>query len=894
MTDNNLDKIFNPNSIAVIGFTEEKENSTTILVRNIMQGGFAGKIYAVDLNNKNMLDLKTYSSLLEIEEQIDLVLHNAPLRYIPQIVKDCIEKKIGGLSIIHGLELRTDPSIIEIEAAIQKKTQDSDLRIIGPTGFGIISTKSKLNASFTNTVPCSGKTAFLSQSSAICSSILDLAIKRQMGFSHFIGLGSRIDVGFADMIEYLGGDPDVKSIIIYMESLNRFRKFMSAARAVSRIKPIIVLKAGRTQAGISAATTYDSITPGEDAVYDSAFKRAGIVRVKTFEELFDCAEFLSKHPKPAGAGLAIITNYTTPAIMALDALSDYGIEPLKLNSETTAKLSAVMSSSLNTNNPIDILADATPERYQKAIELCLNAPEVNGLLIMFAPQIFSDPVGVAIAVADILKGKDFPVFTTWLGGPIVEEGRKIFNKSGIPTFNTPERAVRAFANLYRYAKRIEMLQEVPPNLPKKLKFDHDKAKNIINKRIQSKKLTLTEVESKALLSAYGIPVNRTEVATTVTEALNWAEKLGFPVVMKIYSRDIVSKSDAYGVQLNLRNINEVIDAFVKVTANAKTYSPNAEIEGVTIQSMLKKPDYELFLGSKTDKDFGPVIIFGTGGIMTEVLQDISMALPPLNRLLARRLMEETKVYRILSGYRNYPPANLILLEEILIRLSQLIIEFPEIDQIDINPFFTIKNHAFAVDARVTLKSIKTRMNQQHLVISSYPNQYEKQGIINEIGEFLIRPIRPEDAPLLEELFTSISTSSICYRFFSPLKYMPHAMFARFTQIDYDKEIIIVALSIKGSHEKMLGVARIIPSKDPKSGEFAVLISDVLQGKGIGAELLKQSVRIAKDHGIEKIKGTILTENVNMIELARKLGFDVIKSSYENEYELNITLDKFNL
>ena len=886
----NLDKIFQPKSIAVVGASERKSSIGCAVMRNLMHGKFPGEIYPINPRHKTIWKRAAYSSILKLKSPVDLAVIATPISSASQIVKDCTKAGVGGAIIISAGGKEIGLKGRELETDIKKEAKHSGLRIIGPNCLGVVCSRSNLNASFAGHMPRPGKMAFISQSGAICTSILDLSIKEQMGFSYFVSLGSMLDVDFGDMIDYLGGDPKVSSIVMYIESLSRFRNFMSAARAVSRIKPIIALKAGRTHAGALAASSHTGALAGEDAVYDAAFKRAGIVRVKTFEELFDCAELLAKQPRPVGPGLAIITNAGGPGVMAVDALSDYGVEPVTLGSETIKKLNKILPPYWSHANPVDILGDASPDLFRKAVKICLDALEVNGLLIMSAPQALSDPTDIAKALVDLFKGKPYPIFTSWLGGLDMEEGRNIFNQAGIPTFDTPERAVRAFMDLYQHSRNIEMLQEIPSKLPGKLEFDREKAKTIIQKGLEKKNPHLTEVEAKALLSAYGIPVNQTEVAKSAEDAVQKANKLGFPIAMKIYSPDILHKTEANGVKLHLKNESDVLDAFNNIIASARAYDPNALIEGVTIQPMVNHPDYELILGSKRDRDFGPVMLFGMGGIITEVIKDRSLALPPLNRLLAERLMEETKVYRLLKGYRNHPPANMRLLEEILIRLSQLVTDFAEILELDINPLIISGNDARAVDARVLLKPSQVTA-PLHLVISPYPNQYETHKITEDGIEIFIRPIRPEDAPLLVELFESLSPRSVYYRFFTPLKRLPHHMLARFTQIDYDREIALVALSGSDSNEKMLGVSRVMVGRNQKDAEFSIAVGDQWQGKGIGAELLKQCLSIARERKIEKVWGTVLAENTQMLRLGRKLKFNIRFDPDERDCDLSLDLRK---
>ncbi len=886
MSVENLDKIFQPKSVAVVGASERKGSVGEALMRNLLERGFPGKIHPINPNHKKIRTLPASPSIRDLAVPVDLAVIATPIATVPQIVKDCVAAGVGGAVIISAGGKEIGEQGKKLEAAIQKEARHSGLRIIGPNCVGIMSGRSQLNASFANQMPLTGKMAFISQSGAISTAILDLSIEENIGFSYFVSLGDMLDVDFGDMIDYLGGETDVSSIVMYVESLTNFRKFMSAARAVSRVKPIIALKAGRTRAGALAAASHTGAMAGEDSVYDAAFQRAGILRVKTFEELFDCAELLAKQPKPAGPGLAIITNAGGLGVMAADALADYGYEPVSLSTEILQKLDEVLPPFWSKRNPIDMLGEAKPELYRQVVEICLTAREINGLLIVSAPQALADTAEVAAALVDLIRQKPIPIITSWVGGVDMHKGREIFNQAGIPTFDSPERAVRAFMDIYRYSQNIEMLQQIPSRLSKRLEFDRQTAKALIQTGLSTDNGLLTEAESKALLAAYGIPVDPIEPANSKTEAIQKATQIGYPVVMKINSRDISHKSDAGCVVLDLKNATEAADAFETIYQNAHAYNPQARIAGVTIQPMRARPDFELILGAKKDRDFGPVVLFGMGGIFTEVLQDRAIAFPPLNRLLAKRLMEQTRVYRLLQGYRNTPPANLEALEEILIRLAQLVTDFTEIQELDINPLHATSQGICAVDARVLLKPAATSA-PLHLVISPYPDQYEEHVQTSAGVDIFVRPIRPEDAPLLIELFESLSPQSVYRRFFTPMKRLPHSMLARFTQIDYDRHIALVALPAAEPLETMLGVARVIIGRNLKEAEFSVVVSDPWQGKGIGAALLQRCISIAKARGIETVMGTVLAENTQMLALGKKIGFKIKKVAGAGEYELSI-------
>ncbi len=889
MSTYNLDKIFEPSSVAVIGASEKKGSVGCSLIENVIEGGYRGKIFPVNPQYKIIKDLDTYPSISDIEQPVDLVILATPIIGVPSIIRDCVEAKVGGVIIIsvggreRGLEGK------KLEEEIKGQAGRGGLRIVGPNCIGIISSESRLNATFAGSMPPSGNLAFISQSGAICAAILDLSQKEGIGFRYFVSIGSMLDVDYGDLINYMGDDPDVSSIALYLESLTNMRKFMSAARAVSRVKPIVVLKAGESGAGARAASSHVGALAGEDAVYEAAFKRAGIVRVKTVGELFDCAEVMAKQSLPTGPGLAIITNGGGPGVMAADVLAFYGLEPVPLSPETMKKLDEFLPPFWSKGNPINILGDASPERWQRSIEVCLSAREIKALVIILVPQSMGHALAVSEIVLELLSGKPHPpIFAVWMGGENAEEGRQVLNKAGIPTYETPERAIAAFKHMYSYKRNLEMLYEVPSKLPVALKFDRSSARENIEKALKEGNTLLTEAESKALLKAYGIPVNRTAVADSPDKAIQLAQDMGYPVVMKVNSRDILHKSDVHGVKLNLRREKDVSDAFSKIMANARTYAPKAELLGVTVQPMFIDPDYELILGSKMDADFGPVILFGMGGIMTEIMRDLAIALPPLNRLLARRLIEGTRVYQMLRGYRNRPPARLALLEEVLVRLSQLVTDFPEIAELDINPMILLEDRACAVDARVIIKPSDV-IAPHHLVISPYPNEYEMTTTTKAGVRLFVRPIKPEDSTLLQDLFNNLSPQTIYYRFFSPIKSLPPKMLARFTQIDYDRDIALVAIDRAESTEKLLGVARLMGNPEGTKAEFSVVIADSCQGKGIGVTLMERLIAIARERGMESVWGAILAENKNMLALAKKLGFVISRGPDASQYEARIDL-----
>ncbi len=886
----NLDKIFSPKSIAIIGASEKPKSVGEAIIQNLIDGDSGVNLYPVNPNYVEIKGLKAFKSLSDIQNDIDLAVIATPIATVPDIAKECVEKGVGGAIVISAGGKETGDEGRKIEEKILKIAYDGGLRIIGPNCLGVLLPRKKINASFAADMPNNGNLAFISQSGAICTSILDLAFKEQIGFSHFVSIGSMIDVDFGDMIDYLGNDPQAKSILLYIESLTNFRKFMSAARAVSRVKPIVVLKSGRSEAGAKAAASHTGAMAGEDAVYDAAFKRTGVVRVDTIQDLFDCAELMSKQPRPTGSRLAIITNGGGPGVMATDAMGKYGLEPEPLDDDILNEFSEVLPAFWSRSNPIDILGDASPERFAKTINICIDSGKFDGLQVVLAPQALTKPGEVARKVTEIMKQKSFPIFAVWIGGRDMAKGIEILNAAGVPTYETPERAVHAFYYMYEYSRNLDLLNEIPPKFPKNLKFDRDTAEEKISKGLEYKDQFLEETESKEILSAYGFPVNETKIAKDKQEAVAIADKMGYPVVLKILSPDITHKTDAQGVQLDLMDADHVRKAFDTIMEGARNYKDDARITGVTVQTMVSRPDMELLVGAKKDPNFGPVILFGMGGIYTEIFKDRAIGLPPMNRLIVQRLLEQTRVYKILKGYRGRPGVDMNQLEELILRLSQLMVDFPEIKELDMNPVIVKDGGLFAIDARILLEKTSVK-SPLHLVISPYPEQYEFHIETPSGMPLFIRPIKPEDAELFVELFNTLSPTSIYYRFFRAMKQLSHKMLARFTQVDYDREISMVAIDGDSNEEKMIGVSQVFIHPDGKHGEFSILVGDPWHGKGVGAKLLEHVLKIAKHIGLVNVWGTVLRENINMLALGRKLGFTTKWSSDGLECELNIDLRK---
>jgi acetyltransferase len=886
MSQYNLNRIFKPRHVAVVGASEKAGTIGNALMKNLADGRFSGTVLPVNPKYQTMHGQACFESVSVLETGVDLAVIATPMHSVPDIVNECVEKKVGGAVIISAGGKEVGEAGREIEETIWRIAQGGGLRIVGPNCMGIIRPGVNLNASFASEMPAAGNLAFVSQSGAICTAILDMALKERIGFSHFVSIGSMLDVDFGDMIDYLGNDSSAKSILLYIENLTNFRKFMSAARSVSRIKPIIVLKSGRSPAGARAAASHTGAMAGEDAVYDAAFKRAGIVRVDTIEELFDCAELMAKQPRPRGSRLAILTNGGGPGVMATDTLARHGQEPAPLDPETLKAFDAFLPDFWSRGNPIDILGDASAERFGRSLAICFNAKNLDGVLVILAPQALTDPLSVAETLAAAIQERRFPVFACWMGGKRIATAVDVLNAAGIPTYDTPERAVRAFLYMVEYARNLEMLLEVPPKMAGDMAFDPEKVRRLIADAPD--RGFMSEADANAILTAYGLPMIRTQIATTETQAARIAGELGYPVVMKLHSPDITHKTDADGVRLDLRGDANVGQAYRQILSSARHYQPDARIEGMTLQPYFANPDYEILLGAKRDANFGPVILFGMGGIYTEVLKDRSLGLPPMNRLLARRLMQETKAYSLLQGYRNRPAADMPRLEEMIIRLSQLLIDFPEIAELDMNPVLIKDGDPVAVDARILLSPIAVP-SSLHLVISPYPQEDESHMVAADGRAIFIRPVKPEDAPLFTALFKTLSPTTIYYRFFGALKELNPEMLARFTQIDYDREIALVAIDEASQTDNILGVARVIGDPDAKTGEFAVLVGDAWQGKGIGSNLLEKCLSIAEKQGFKTVHGIVLKENRNMLALGKKLGFSIERDAEDGDNKLVIRL-----
>jgi acetyltransferase len=876
----NLDKIFNPQNVAIIGASDAEGSVGYAIVKNFTQMGYTGKVYFVNIRKPEILGVKTYQTVDQIPEPVDLAIIATPAKTVPDVMEECGRAHVKGVIIVSAGFKETGPAGKALEEKILEVAKKYDIRVIGPNCIGIIRPRNNLNATFLDKMPKPGNVAFLSQSGALGSAILDWAIHENIGFSNFVSVGSMIDVDFGDLIDYFGSDPKTKSILMYVEGITEARKFMSAARHFARTKPIIVVKSGKFAESAKAAASHTGSLSGEDEIYDAAFKRAGVVRVSEIADLFNAAEVLGTQPLPKGPSLAVITNAGGPGVMATDALIAQGGNLAKLSQKTMDVLNSVLPPFWSKGNPIDVLGDARADRYKAAVEACLNDDNIDGILIVFTQQAVSESVEIAKNIVELVRGKAYQnktILTSFMGFGAVQEANNILNANNIPTYSTPEQAIKTYMYMYDYQRNIDLLYETPEELPVDAAPPKRPIMAIIRNAAFEDREVLTEDEAKKILKYYNFPVVKTAVANNVDEAVAFAQEMGFPVVLKILSPQIVHKSDAGGVILNVNSANEVREAFEVLIQRATAYNPNAQIIGVTVQPMIAKKGYEVIIGGKTDPVFGPVILFGMGGVGVELFKDYSIGLPPLNTTLIHRMMEETKVYQLLKGYRNAPPVDLKRLDETMLLFSQLLVDFPQIKEIDINPLLINEKEACILDARIVVDKAKVCKKfepHEHMVISPYPKKYEILWALKNGQEVLLRPIKPEDEPLWLEMFQSFSEESIRYRFFQMLKDTPHEVRVRYCNIDYDREIAIVAEIVENGRRKILGVSRLSIESDAKRGEMAFIVSDYWQGLGLGTKMVDYVLDIAKEKGVENVYAIMLQDNYRALSLTKKMGFNL--------------------
>ncbi len=872
-----LDAIFHPRSIAVVGATEKDGSVGRTILWNLLSSPFGGVVYPVNPTRPAILGVKAYPSISAIGEPVDLAVLVTPAKGVPELVAECGEAGIKGVIIISAGFKEVGPEGVELERQVLEAAHRYGIRVVGPNCLGVMNPINGMNATFAAGIAQPGRVGFISQSGALLTAILDWAAHEQVGFSSIVSLGSMLDVGWGDIIDYLGNDPNTDSIVIYMETIGDARDFLSAAREVALSKPIIVIKPGRTAAAAKAAASHTGSLTGSDDVLDAAFRRAGVLRVDSISELFEVSDILAKQPRPRGPRLSIVTNAGGPGVIATDALIGGGGELSAISDETMEALNAVLPSVWSHNNPIDIIGDAPPERYEKALEIAAADPETDGLLVILTPQAMTDPTATAIGLAKHARIEGKPVLASWMGGEEVAEGIRILRKAGIPTFDYPDTACILFNHLWRHHANLLDMYETPrlPVAPERGEFREEVDRIIADVTAEGRTL-LTEYESKKVLAAYGIPITDTELAHTPEEAVAAAEEIGYPVVAKLLSRTVTHKTDVGGVVLNLRNADDVREAFENIRDTVADKVGAEHFEGVTIQPMINWSGYELIVGSSNDPQFGPVLLFGMGGSLVEVISDHSLALPPLNSTLARRLINETIISRALAGVRGRQPVDGDVLAALLVRFSQLVAEQPRIAEIDINPLLASPERIIALDARVVLHPAEIADEDlPRLAIRPYPHEYLRATTTDDGVALTVRPIRPEDEPGVARFHSRLSEATVLARYGkvrSLSERTAHERLTRICFVDYDRQFGLVAEVVGRDGPEIAGVARISRVHASDDRTLTMVIADAWQRRGIGARLVQGAVAVARGEGVANLIAELAPDNVGVRELLADEGF----------------------
>jgi len=871
-----LNPLFAPRSVAVFGASDRPDSVGQIVFQNMLQCGFKGKLYPINAKNTEIQGQRAYKSIGEISEPVELVVVATPPQTVPGILEECGLQGVKAAIIITAGFGEAGSEGAALEKELVEVARRFNIRLIGPNCLGVMRPSIGLNATFNKGGSNTGSIAFVSQSGALCTAILDWAQSNDVGFSSVVSLGSSTDVDFGEILDYLVSDPLTSSILMYIEGIRNARSFMSALRAAARIKPVILVKVGRHAAGSKAAMSHTASLVGADDVFDAAVSRAGVVRVKTVTQLFTAAKALSCGFRPVGNRLAIVTNGGGPGVMATDRAADLGLSMAVLSEATIENLNQHLPPNWPHSNPVDIIGDAQADRYHHAVKACLDDENVDGVLAILTPQAMTKPLESAQAMIELANSHSKPLLTCWMGETQVAEARTAFAKAHRPHFRTPEPAVEVFSHLSAYYRNQKLLMQMPGPSAHHDEPDVESARLIIESAMQEHRKVLSEMESKALLAAFNIPVARTMVAHSPNEALLIAQQLGFPVAMKINSPDITHKSDAGGVMLNLRNAHEVRAAYQHIIDSVQLNRPNARVEGISIEPMIVKANgRELMIGVTTDPVFGPVITFGAGGTSVEIMGDRAIALPPLNSFLARELIQGTRIAKMLGPFRNMLPANMAALEDVLLRVSEMVCELPLLKEMDINPLILDEQGVLAADARVVVEYRQPGTDRYaHMAIYPYPTHLVSQWQLVDGTDIVIRPIRPEDADLVKRFVHDLSDESKYFRFMNSVQELTEEMLARLTQIDYSREMALVAVTQDQSPETELGVARYAINPDGLSCEFALVVANNIAGKGLGQRLMIALMEAARSKGLEVIEGEVLSHNHNMLKLMNRIGFSI--------------------
>jgi acetyltransferase len=885
-----LTPLFEPQSVALVGASERAGSVGAVLVQNMLEAKYRGALYAVNPKYKSVQGVQCFDAIGKVPPRVDLAVVATPPRAVPEVIEQCGRAGVRSAVVITAGFSEVGPAGAKLERALLENARRHRLRVIGPNCLGLMRPALGLNATFARGTPYAGSLGLISQSGAICTALLDWARPHKVGFSSVVSLGGSTDVDFGEIIDYLVEDPKTEHILLYIEGVRSARRFVSALRAAARVKPVILMKVGRHPAGSRAAVSHTGAIVGMDDVFDAVVKRAGVVRVTTIGQLVAAAQALAAHVRPQGERLAIVTNGGGPGVMAADRAADLGIPLAQLSPPTVEALKRTLPENWSHGNPVDLIGDADPARYRTAVAACLADEQVDGVLAMLAPQAMTAASDAARAVIEAAKGSSKPVLACWMGEEQTAEARRVLGEARIPVFRTPDPAVEMFGHLSAFYRNQRALLQTPGPLAAQGAPDLEGARAIVDAALGERRAVLSEMESKALLAAFRIPIARTVLARSAREAMLIAEELGVPVAMKVDSADITHKSDVNGVRLNVAGAPNVQAAYQQILDEVQRRRPEARVNGVTVEPMVRRQHgRELMVGMLRDPVFGPAIVFGTGGTAVEVHRDRAVALPPLNRFLVADMIRGTRVARLLGEFRRMPPVDMPALEEVLLRVSELVCEIPALAELDVNPLIADESGAIAVDARVVLRPpAPQRDRYAHMAIHPYPAHLVGTWQPAQGPLVTLRPIRPEDAEMEKAFVRKLSPESRYFRFMDTLRELTPAMLVRFTQIDYDREMAFVATVAGDSGEEEIGVSRYVTNPDAESCEFAIVIADDWHRKGLGRRLMTQLIEVARARGLRSMIGHVLAENRSMLTLCQHLGF-VISDSPEGPILKRATL-----
>ncbi|KPK12977.1 MAG: acetyl-CoA synthetase [Myxococcales bacterium SG8_38] len=879
MRSHYLDRLFDPRSVAVFGASERSDSVAARVFENLHTADFKGALYPINPKHDTVLGQRCHPDIESIGAPVDLAVIATPARTVPEIIHRCGEHGVSSAIVLTAGFREAGPRGRKLEREMLAEARRYRMRLVGPNCLGMVRPSVGLNATFSKDNALPGSLALVSQSGAICTAILDWANARRIGFSAVVSMGDASDVDFGDMLDYLALDAKTQAILLYVEGVGDARSFMSGLRAAARLKPVVVVKSGRHSEGLKAAVSHTGALVGSDDVFDAAIRRAGAVRAMTIDQLFAAAQLLSKRRHVQGDRLAMVTNAGGPGVMATDRAVDLGVQIAELGRETVERLHESLPEHWSGGNPVDILGDAPPEHYRLATEACLSDPNVDGLLVMLTPQAMTDPLGSARVVAGIAQKSDKPVLACWMGDSHVRDSRELLRQQGIPSFANPEGSVEAFGYLTSYHRNQRLLMQVPPPLGELSEPDIAGADLIIDGALAERRTLLTMTESKAVLRAFGIPVTLSIEVESANEALVAAESLGFPVAMKIIATELTHKTDVGGVRLNIANAQAVRSTYNELVSSVASKT-GKQYRSVAVERMHVSPgSRELLVGVARDAVFGPVISFGAGGMAVEIHRDRAIALPPINGFIARNLISRTRISRMLGEYRGMSAVDMTALEQVLGRVSEMVCELPRLKELDINPLLVDERGVIAADARIVVEPEEPALNRyQHMAIHPYPHDLVRHWQTADGQDITIRPIRPEDAEIEQAFVRNLSPKAKHFRFMQGVRELTPEMLVRFTQLDYDRELALIAVVQEGAEEREIAVARYAMNPDGETCEFAVVVADEWQGRGVGSEVMRQLMNAAKNKAIGRIQGQVLKDNAQMLRLMDFLGFEAAPSA----------------